>query len=204
MRSQDIEIPEPCHADWDAMRPEDRGRYCFECRKKVHDLSSMTEDEAEQFLARTACEDVCISYEHDDEGTLVFRTPAPRPAPLVPLARLRRPRSVAAAVAGMGMAAALAACAPHGDGPPRQYEAEAAALQMPADIIPHGNAPEATPVPPQVEDEPCDPVVEEVEQVEEVEPTPIVRPRVRGKIRRTAGVPIRKKGTRVADPLASL
>ena len=76
MRSQDIEIPEPCHADWDAMRPEERGRFCFDCRKTVHDLSAMTEREAEIFLERTECEDVCISYQHEADGTLVFRAPA--------------------------------------------------------------------------------------------------------------------------------
>ena len=44
MRSEDIEIPEPCHADWDAMRPEAQGKFCLECRKTVHDLSSMTDE----------------------------------------------------------------------------------------------------------------------------------------------------------------
>ena len=54
MRSQDIQIPEPCHAEWDAMRPEEKGRFCFECSKKVHDLSAMTKDEAKGFLRASA------------------------------------------------------------------------------------------------------------------------------------------------------
>lgn len=197
VRSKDVEIPEPCHADWDAMRPEDRGRFCFECKTKVHDLSAMTEAEAERFLERTACEEVCISYRHAADGTIVFREPAPRPAPVVPLSRLRRPRKVAAAVAGVGMAAALAACAPHGE-EPRIREAEEISFEAPAAVIPHGQAQEATPVPPSAEadDEPCD----AIEGAPTSEPITMPEtPRLRGKIKRTAGRPAlpQRKGRRV-------
>lgn len=176
------------------MRPEQRGKFCFECRKKVHDLSSMTEQEARDFLQANASNDICISYEHEQDGTLHFQ-PTPRPAPLVPLSRLRRPRNVAAAVAGVGMAAALAACAPHGNQTVRSHEVESTVFQTQTEIIPHGEAGEATPVPVPpltVVDEPCDP------------PTPVTetkRPRRRGKIKRprTAGVPyIRRKGGKPA------
>jgi hypothetical protein len=191
VRSQDIEIPEPCHADWDAMRPEDQGRFCFDCKKTVHDLSAMTKDEAKSFLRRSACADICVSYQHHEDGTLVFREALPLPAPVVPLSRLRRPRSVAAAVAGAGMAMALAACAPHGDAPAQQrYVVEEPVFSSPSVVIPH-DAKETRPEPPVapppvVEDEPCDPVVEVIEKVES---EPEV-PRVRGKIKRTAGKPM--------------
>ena len=184
------------------MRPEEKGRFCFECSKKVHDLSAMTKDEAKGFLRASACADICVSYQHHEDGTLVFREPAPRPAPVVPLARLRRPRSVAAAVAGAGMAVALAACAPHGDGPVQQrYAAEAPVFEAPRVVIPVGTTekPEVTPppvAPPVVEDEPCDP------EVTKVEPALSEPPRVRGRmkppepiIKRTAGKPMpRVKG----------
>lgn len=203
MRSKDIEIPEPCHADWDAMRPEERGRFCFECQTKVHDLSSMTETEAERFLERTACEDVCISYLHAPDGSIIFQKRAPRPAPVIPISRLSRPRTAAttgttvrAALAGVGMAAALAACAPHGEGP-KVREADEISFQAPAAVIPHGEAQEATPVPPQieteVEDEPCD-VIETPEPAQPILTQP---PRLRGKIKRTAGVPRRKAGKKM-------
>ena len=204
MRSKDVEIPEPCHADWDAMRPEDRGRFCFECQTRVHDLSAMTEAEAEAFLERTACEDVCVSYQHAPDGTIIFKRPASRPAPVVPLSRLRRPHTAATAatvartaLAGVGMAAALAACAPHGEGPTVR-EVEEISFQAPTAVIPHGEAQQATPVPPSVEtelDEPCD-VIETPEPAEPiVMPEP---PRLRGKLERTAGRPIsRKKGKKM-------
>jgi hypothetical protein len=108
---------------------------------------------------------------------------------------------VAAAVAGAGMAMALAACAPHGDAPVRSYSAaETPVFQEPNVVIPIGTneKPEVTPppvAPPVVEDEPCDPVVEKVEEAES-EPS-----RIRGRlkpstfhpepvIKRTAGKPM--------------
>lgn len=170
------------------MRPEDKGRYCLECSKTVHDLSAMTKDEAKDFLRRSACNDVCVSYQHHEDGTLVFREPAPRPAPVVPLSRLRRPRSVAAAVAGAGMAMALAACAPHGDAPAQRYAEEAPAFEVPGVVIPIGVEEKSEPPripPPAVEDEPCDPEV-----TEKIEPLSEPEPRVRGRLARTAGKPM--------------
>ncbi|MGL4584865.1 MAG: carboxypeptidase-like regulatory domain-containing protein [Flavobacterium sp.] len=34
-----IEIPEPCHEDWDKMTPQDKGRHCDVCDKVVVDFS---------------------------------------------------------------------------------------------------------------------------------------------------------------------
>lgn len=167
MRSQDIEIPEPCHADWQSMRPEDRGRYCFECKTKVHDLSAMTKAEARRFLERTAREEVCVSYEHAADGSLVFRAPAP----VVPISRLRRPRTMAAAVVGAGMAAALAACAPHGEGPTVR-EVDEISFEAPTTVIPHGPAAPGTPARPPVE-----PVIAEPEGAEADEPCQTLEPR---------------------------
>ncbi len=186
VRSQDIEIPEPCHADWDAMRPEQRGRYCFDCRKKVHDLSAMTGPQARDFLADNECEDICVSYQHEDDGTLIFREPVAQVVPVSRLRRPRRPAKVAAAIAGAGMAVALAACAPHGQ-PLSIQEAETVSMPLTV-VIPH-EAGTKTPPPPTTEDEPCD----------GPEATPEEYPRVRGRMKpRTAGKPVRKMGKKAA------
>jgi hypothetical protein len=196
---QDIEIPEPCHADWDAMRPEDKGRFCSECSKTVHDLSAMTKVEAKGFLRRTGCRDICVSFQHREDGTLVFREPVLRPEAVVPLARLRRPRSVAAAVAGAGMAVALAACAPHGEAPAQHYAAEAPVFEAPRVIVPHGSQ-QTGPVPPPVEhvnvEEPCEPVVTEVEPAGSERIRGRMKPTPEPTIKRTAGkpMPMRVKG----------
>lgn len=193
MRSDDITIPKPCHANWDEMRPEQRGRFCFDCRKKVHDLSAMTEAEAERFMEAEAERDICVSYEHDDDGQIRFR------APVVPLSRLRRRAAAAAAVAGAGLAATLAACTPHGEGP-KIRDAETRSFSAPSVVIPHASSTEPPAVeppstePPAVVDEPCDTVVEQT-------PPVIDRPRVKGRRvpLRTAGKPVmRKMGAKVA------
>lgn len=155
MHANEIEIPQPCHEDWDAMSLLQRGRHCDACRQTVHDLSSMTEREAKKLLS--SGEDVCISFHEDDNGSIKFR-----PAPVVPLTALtRRLPQVAAA----GLSLALAACAPHGDAPSLDAMQDAAPsfFEYRSSIIPEAEPCESTPppvveVPPQVEDPP--PVVE--------------------------------------------
>lgn len=86
-----LPIAEPCHENWDAMEPRERGRFCASCKKDVHDLSAMTEDEAREFLRERAGTRLCVNYRHDTAGRIQFR---------------------AAAVAALAVTA-LAACTPH-------------------------------------------------------------------------------------------
>jgi hypothetical protein len=50
MANTEIQFPEPCREDWGKMRPDDRGRHCATCDKKVHDLANYTPEEAERLL----------------------------------------------------------------------------------------------------------------------------------------------------------
>lgn len=92
MRTLHLPIADPCHEDWDAMSPEAQGRFCGKCTKRVHDLSSMTEDEAQALLRARAGGRICVRYEHEADGRIRFR----RALPVL-------------AAAGV----ALAACTPH-------------------------------------------------------------------------------------------
>jgi hypothetical protein len=108
IRGDDVPIVRPCPVDL----PEEfaggsRTRHCGHCDKTVHLLSSLTEREAQDFLAANAERDVCVTYQLGTDGQIVFR-PDPR---VVPLHSLMRRRAVAAAsAAGLGLA--LAACTP--------------------------------------------------------------------------------------------
>lgn len=89
------------------MRPEGAQRFCDRCDKHVHDLSALTESEAQAVLAKRDGARVCVRYLVDVEGAVVFR----EPAPIVPVSALRRrPQPIVRAAA---MALALAACTPH-------------------------------------------------------------------------------------------
>ena len=53
-----ISIPEPCHEDWTAMTPRERGRHCASCAKTVVDFTAMTDAEVVGYL-RGASGETC-------------------------------------------------------------------------------------------------------------------------------------------------
>ena len=101
MRAADIEIETPCGQDWQSMKPGDRKRFCDECKKHVHDLSSMTRTEAREVLESRPTEGLCVRYVYDAHGDIVFRD---RPIAASFLSRAKR---IAAAAA---LPMSLAAC----------------------------------------------------------------------------------------------
>jgi len=165
---RDVEIKDPCPEDWDAMRTEPGSprRHCDHCAKNVHDLSAMTEAEAELFLTATRGQDLCVSYALDGEGAIAFRAArSSTGGSFVPATQLRRrlsdaaPRPVARAAVKTAMAGALAACAPHGEPQVLEMDAASESTGVEAAIYDEPRIPEQTPpsVGPQgVEQEPCD------------------------------------------------
>jgi len=78
-RKFDIEIPSPCARAWDEMDAE-RGangaaRFCNQCQEDVYDISSMTRREAQAFMEKHRWQ-VCVNYEVDEEGKIIY---APEP-----------------------------------------------------------------------------------------------------------------------------
>lgn len=98
MLASDLPIPEPCSADWNAMRVVDGSRrHCGSCDKVVHDLSAMGDDEARALLAR---ERVCVRYRTRTDGRIVHRPP-------VRYAMVRASSGVRVPAVARGLAAAL-------------------------------------------------------------------------------------------------
>ncbi len=48
-----VTVATPCTADWDAMRGDDRRRFCEQCGKHVYNFSALTSDEAAALIRDT-------------------------------------------------------------------------------------------------------------------------------------------------------
>jgi hypothetical protein len=54
-----VRIPEPCHEDWNKMKPEEKGRFCNSCSKTVVDFSNKTDVEIRKILDESPKGQVC-------------------------------------------------------------------------------------------------------------------------------------------------
>lgn len=45
-----IQLPQPCHENWENMVPNEKGRFCDNCNKTVHDLTRLDTADAVNFL----------------------------------------------------------------------------------------------------------------------------------------------------------
>ena len=55
-----IDIPKPCHEDWDKMPPKNDGRYCDVCKKTIFDFTNLSNRELVNKLENG--ENVCARY----------------------------------------------------------------------------------------------------------------------------------------------
>ncbi len=65
-----IRIAQPCKADWDSMKGNDRVRHCAECNLNVYNLSEMTKDEAEQLVLHTEGR-LCVRFFRRRDGRVL-------------------------------------------------------------------------------------------------------------------------------------
>lgn len=73
MHRERLPIPKPCPADWRAMSGDERQRFCGSCNKHVHDLSAMTEPEAEALVS--SGRDLCVRYSVQPDGRVRHAPP---------------------------------------------------------------------------------------------------------------------------------
>ena len=94
-----VQVASPCHVSWNEMTGDDRQRFCRQCNLHVYDLSGMTRDEAESFVAGASGR-TCVRLFRRADGTVLTRD---CPVGL----RAMRLRFIRAAAALAGMILAL-------------------------------------------------------------------------------------------------
>src|SRR5262245_21020303 len=86
-----IQVASPCPASWEAMKGDERVRFCGECRLNVYNLSEMAREEAEEFVRRREGR-TCVRFFRREDGTVLTKD-----CPVgVRLLRQRLARAVAA------------------------------------------------------------------------------------------------------------
>jgi hypothetical protein len=60
-----LSIPKPCHEDWDAMTPVEKGKFCGSCQKQVVDFSNMNERQVAEFFKKPSTGSVCGRFMTD-------------------------------------------------------------------------------------------------------------------------------------------
>jgi hypothetical protein len=74
-----LRINEPCEADWSVMTLSEGKRFCSLCTKDVHDLSSLTRDQALSVI--TTASKPCVRYSCNEEGEILFKPSGPKARP---------------------------------------------------------------------------------------------------------------------------
>src|SRR5205814_7912138 len=73
-----IRIANPCPVSWDSMNGDARTRFCAHCQRDVHDLTTMTQAEANDLICASAGE-LCVRFARTPEGKVMTLEYAPRP-----------------------------------------------------------------------------------------------------------------------------
>ncbi len=60
-----LQIPEPCHEDWNKMSPVGKGRFCDACQKAVVDFTGMSDMQLIVFFKKPSIGSVCGRFYND-------------------------------------------------------------------------------------------------------------------------------------------
>jgi len=63
-----IDIPKPCHENWNKMNPVEQGRFCNSCQKAVVDFTGMSDSQLVAFFKKLSTGSVCGRFENDQLG----------------------------------------------------------------------------------------------------------------------------------------
>jgi hypothetical protein len=70
-----IQVPQPCHENWNHMNPAEQGRFCLSCSKTVVDFSLMSDKELLEYMAGAGSH-VCGRFSGDQVNRDLLPPPA--------------------------------------------------------------------------------------------------------------------------------
>ncbi|MEM7086391.1 MAG: energy transducer TonB [Bacteroidota bacterium] len=70
-----INIPKPCHEDWDAMTPNAKGRHCLSCAKTVVDFTQMDTNQIRTYLSKHSNQSICGRIMQKQLSTIQIEIP---------------------------------------------------------------------------------------------------------------------------------
>jgi carboxypeptidase-like protein len=78
LRSVQIQIPKPCHENWNNMAPDEQGRFCGSCQKIVVDFTAMSDKELLDHISTTAGQHACGRFSTHQLNTDLTKTESKR------------------------------------------------------------------------------------------------------------------------------
>src|SRR5436190_16859323 len=60
-----LQVPTPCHENWENMTATDKGRFCDSCQKQVIDFSNKSDREIAMFFKKPSTGSVCGRFMED-------------------------------------------------------------------------------------------------------------------------------------------
>jgi Carboxypeptidase regulatory-like domain len=127
---ENVRVAGPCPASWEKMNGDDRVRHCAECKLNVYNLSDMTRQEAEHFIAGHEGR-LCIRFYRRADGTIITRD-----CPKGLQALIRSASRMAGAVLAAMMATAPVFAQSHArPNPPDQAENKNAQLGLDVTVV---------------------------------------------------------------------
>ncbi|MBV9988630.1 MAG: carboxypeptidase-like regulatory domain-containing protein [Chitinophagaceae bacterium] len=73
----ELQVPKPCHENWNAMTPADKGRFCGACSKQVIDFSLMSDTQIIQYFNQ-AKGNTCGRFSTDQLNRVLEETKPPQ------------------------------------------------------------------------------------------------------------------------------
>lgn len=75
MKSHKLTIPKPCFEDWNAMIPNEKGKFCSSCAKTVVDFTKKSTKEIKDYLAANKGQRVCGHFYRKQLDSIVIQLP---------------------------------------------------------------------------------------------------------------------------------